>query len=231
MKNRLFSSILLLSFKLIGCQTDNTAENSIGDNKGTILSVGLTKTRTVFGNQIDEIYPVYWSDGDRIVVNGLSSKAKDFHIALPMGETDACTIEMWDSNNLKITASWSAKKLERGIVYKFDNITYTAGGHFELPSFDIDFDIIDGFVAPIYGFVTTTHNAPLAGVVVSDGVQCVQTNENGFYQMDSDLSTVKFITASIPSGHKALNDENGMPQFYHRVTEQEVEQNSCVAKR
>lgn len=70
MKNRLFSSILLLSFTLIGCQTDNTAENSIGDNKGTILSVGLTKTRTVLGNQIDGIYPVYWSEGDRIVVDG-----------------------------------------------------------------------------------------------------------------------------------------------------------------
>ncbi len=61
----------------------------------------------------------------------------------------------------------------------------------------------------------------LAGVVISDGLLCVQTDENGYFEIDSDLSRTKFITASIPSGYSAPTDENGLPIFYHKVTDEE----------
>lgn len=69
----------------------------------------------------------------------------------------------------------------------------------------------------VYGGGSTT----LAGVVISDGLLCVQTDENGYFEIDSDLSRTKFITASIPSGYSAPTDENGLPVFYHRVTDEE----------
>ena len=70
----------------IGCQTDATIDNSIdvgedigsGDDvivdEGTTLTVALTQTRTSLGKPDGKNYPVYWSDGDKIVVNGQLSE-------------------------------------------------------------------------------------------------------------------------------------------------------------
>lgn len=69
----------------------------------------------------------------------------------------------------------------------------------------------------------------LAGVVISDGLKCVQTDKNGCFELDSDLSRTKFIMASIPSGYAASVDENGLPIFYHRVTDDERDANSVEA--
>ena len=73
----------------------------------------------------------------------------------------------------------------------------------------------------VKGLVYGGGNTKLAGVVISDGLLCVQTDENGYYEIDSDLSRTKFITASIPSGYTAPTDENGLPIFYHKVTDEE----------
>ena len=77
----------------------------------------------------------------------------------------------------------------------------------------------------VYGDLGSTK---LAGVVISDGLLCVQTDENGYFEIDSDLSRTKFITASIPSGYAAPTDENGLPIFYHRVTDEEREKDLVV---
>lgn len=71
-------------------------------------------------------------------------------------------------------------------------------------------------------------NIPLAGVVVSDGLLCVQTNKDGYFEICSDLARTKFIHCSVPSGYKAMNDANGLPQFFHRVTGAERESNMVV---
>lgn len=73
----------------------------------------------------------------------------------------------------------------------------------------------------VKGLVYGGGSKALAGVVISDGLLCVQTDENGYFEIDSDLSRTKFITASIPSGYSAPIDENGLPIFYHRVTDEE----------
>ena len=73
----------------------------------------------------------------------------------------------------------------------------------------------------VKGLVYGGGSTKLAGVVISDGLLCVQTDENGYFEIDSDLSRTKFITASIPSGYSAPTDENGLPIFYHRVTDEE----------
>ncbi|MBR2859320.1 MAG: calcineurin-like phosphoesterase C-terminal domain-containing protein [Alistipes sp.] len=73
----------------------------------------------------------------------------------------------------------------------------------------------------VKGLVYGGGNEKLAGVVISDGLLCVQTDETGYYEIDSDLSRTKFITASIPSGYSAPTDANGLPIFYHKVTDEE----------
>ena len=73
----------------------------------------------------------------------------------------------------------------------------------------------------VKGLVYGGGSTKLAGVVISDGLLCVQTDETGYFEIDSDLSRTKFITASIPSGYAAPTNENGLPIFYHKVTDEE----------
>ena len=73
----------------------------------------------------------------------------------------------------------------------------------------------------VKGIVYGGGNNTIEGVVISDGLLCVQTDETGYFELDSDLSRTKFIMASIPSGYTAPTDANGLPIFYHRVTDEE----------
>ncbi len=71
-------SLLLTSVCLfmVSCQTDTTTDNIIGvgnGEEGTTLAVSLAETRTSLGGKVGTNYPVYWSEGDQLVVNGYLS--------------------------------------------------------------------------------------------------------------------------------------------------------------
>jgi len=68
---------------------------------------------------------------------------------------------------------------------------------------------------------------PLEGVVVSDGVLCVRTDKDGRFEIDSDLKNTRFIHVSMPSGYVAPSSSNGIPQFYHPVTDAERNADLC----
>ena len=150
-----------------------------------------------------------------------TSEEKVFHIVLPAGSyNDNCTISFVDSNGGVMTSTWSPKSLKAGVVREFKTITYKAGTNCALEPFGSEDDTFFD-VGEVVGFVKDTNGKPIGGVVVSDGVNCVVTNADGYYSFDNDIQDAKFIWASIPSGYKALNDENGLPQFYYRLTEQD----------
>ena len=71
--------LLLLTSIVIfaaGCQTDTTTDKFIGvgnSEEGTSLVVSLAGTRTSLGEKVGTNYPVYWSEGDKLVVNGYLS--------------------------------------------------------------------------------------------------------------------------------------------------------------
>ena len=80
MKNSI--SILLVLFACIcawSCQTDDT---TIGESTSQ-LAIALPETRTSLGNKSGDTYPVYWSEGDCIVVNGVKSKEAVINEANP----------------------------------------------------------------------------------------------------------------------------------------------------
>ena len=52
----------------------------------------------------------------------------------------------------------------------------------------------------IKGTVKTTDGEPIAGVVVSDGLNTVQTDEKGRFEMDTDQDS-RFVFISTPSGY------------------------------
>ena len=66
-----FGIILGFALLFVGCQRDFTADNTVGG--GNTLTVSISKTRTSMGGKVGDTYPVYWSEGDKIVVNGVLS--------------------------------------------------------------------------------------------------------------------------------------------------------------
>ena len=63
-----------VAFLLIACSTDTT-DSTLGVEDGaTVLTLSIDSSRTSLGDKVGDTYPVYWSDGDRIVVNGILSE-------------------------------------------------------------------------------------------------------------------------------------------------------------
>lgn len=68
----------------------------------------------------------------------------------------------------------------------------------------------------IYGRVTDITGEPVAGCVVSDGIQCVETDGYGYYALKSDMSSTRFVFISIPADYK-IPFENGVVQNFRRI--------------
>ena len=76
MKNltKLFISAALL-FAGFACTTDATEDLGVQLNGAgqTEIALSLEESRTQLGEKADGVYPLYWSEGDKIAVNGVVS--------------------------------------------------------------------------------------------------------------------------------------------------------------
>ena len=73
MKNFVFAIITSIALLLAGCTTDGVNETGIRTEGITSLTITTEPTRTSLGEKVGESYPLYWSKGDKIVVNGIPS--------------------------------------------------------------------------------------------------------------------------------------------------------------
>ncbi len=78
MKNfaRFFMAVVALV--AVSCTTDTTQDLGVGlgNNEGlTQISLSLEQSRTQLGEKAGEVYPLYWSEGDQISINGVASTA------------------------------------------------------------------------------------------------------------------------------------------------------------
>ena len=71
-------SVILAGLMLVGCQ--NFEEQDVVGVDGRSLTVSLAETRTSLGAKEGTTYPVYWSEGDCIVVNGVKSQAAQINV-------------------------------------------------------------------------------------------------------------------------------------------------------
>ena len=67
----------------------------------------------------------------------------------------------------------------------------------------------------LYGAVRDDEGRPVAGVVVSDGFTCCETDRRGVYRLDRNPDAA-FVFYSVPSEY-AVNAETGNPVFYERL--------------
>ena len=64
------SALMMLT---VGCTTDTTKEVVNNDNK-VIIGLSVDDTRTSLGDKSGTEYPVLWSAGDKVAVNGVASE-------------------------------------------------------------------------------------------------------------------------------------------------------------
>ena len=156
-----------------------------------------------------------------------TSSEQIFYVALPAVEVGNCTVEFIDSNGEKMRAAWSGNSLSSGVVREFKTITYTPNAFYTLVGFGVEND--DFLNNESQGCVCDTNGNPLSGVVVSDGINCTHTDDNGFYRLKTDFSAARHIFVTIPAGYRAPKNKEGMPLFYHAITQRERLNHSCVA--
>lgn len=75
MKKILLTIISFATVAFVGCQADTTTDSLVGGEGATVLTVSTATTRTSLGEKSGDTYPVYWSEGDKIAVNGAESQA------------------------------------------------------------------------------------------------------------------------------------------------------------
>lgn len=70
-----------------------------------------------------------------------------------------------------------------------------------------------------YGKITNENGLAVEGVVVSDGLVCVQTDEKGIYQFKRH-EDAQFVFYTLPSGYDVATESGGVnvPLFYKRIT-------------
>lgn len=78
----------------------------------------------------------------------------------------------------------------------------------------------------VSGVVTDTQKQPVAGVVVTDGVNFTQTDDKGRYQLVSDPAQSKFVYLSVPADYKT-NVENALPVGYYARIDAKKKKNRC----
>ena len=71
---KLFVVVAVL-FASLACTTDVTEDLGIAVGGQTTITVSLEESRTQLGEKADGVYPLYWSEGDQISVNGVASAA------------------------------------------------------------------------------------------------------------------------------------------------------------
>ena len=76
MKNlaKIFMAVAAL-FAGFACTTDVTEDLGVKIGGQTTLTISLEESRTQLGEKADSGYPLYWSEGDQISVNGVASAA------------------------------------------------------------------------------------------------------------------------------------------------------------
>jgi len=81
---------------------------------------------------------------------------------------------------------------------------------------------IDLSVITLKGKVQSQGNG-IAGVAVTDGINIVQTDKSGRYELKSN-ATAEFVYISLPAGY-AIPEEKGIAAFYKPVTKSSVQVN------
>ena len=151
--------IVLFALFAISCTTDATSDSAILVEEGnqTTLTLSLEESRTQLGEKAGDLYPLYWSEGDKIAVNGIASAplaAESDGSATAVFNIDG--VVDYPYNIVYPAPSEDAKVItegENGAEVKLYPVTFPAEQSYKAGT------IADG-VAPMYGYVGEAGSVP-----------------------------------------------------------------------
>ena len=79
-------AVATLGLLALSCATNPIDDINI-DASQTTITLSLTESRTALGEKADGIYPLHWSEGDKISVNGIESAEAEINAADPSRAT------------------------------------------------------------------------------------------------------------------------------------------------
>ena len=183
MKKSLFLAIALLAVALVGCQTDHI-DNSIESGGETTLTASTAVTRTSLGEKSGDTYPVYWSEGDKIVVNGVQS--------------EAAVINAADATNAQFTITSSVK-------YPY-NVTYPYASNSTATSPKVVFPATQSYVEGTFA----SGNAPMCGYVENNSTKIAMKHLAGVLRLPIKAKkegvTIKKVVITSNSGAKIAGE-------------------------
>lgn len=157
--------VVVLSLTLFGCNVDTPA-GIVGGDGVTKIEVALPETRIALGDKVDNIYSVYWSEGDKIVVNGVVSN----EVKIDAENRSRATFEVVGVLNYpyNVTYPYTAATTETSPIVEFKAEQNYAEGTFSEGSAPMC-----GYVEELGGKVELKHLAGLLKLSVkasSEGV-------------------------------------------------------------
>ena len=142
------TKLLSVAAALFACACATDATDDLGITLGgqtTEVAISLEESRTQLGEKVDGVYKLYWSEGDKIAINGIAS--------------DALKAEQSGSGYAQFTFA--------GVVDYPYNILYPASGTENVVTFLAQQSYTEGTfcnnAAPMYGYAT----APTEGEEVA----------------------------------------------------------------
>lgn len=147
MKNltRVFMAVAALF--AYACTTDATEDLGVqlGNNGGQTLTLSLEESRTQLGEKADGVYPLYWSEGDKIAVNGVASGAAQIDNENKAKAVFSFESEVTHPYNIVYPApAANAVAVTEGTV----PVTFAAVQHYTADTFESG-------VAPMYGYTVS----------------------------------------------------------------------------
>ena len=144
-----------------------------------------------------------------------SEKNSVFFISLPATTLGVCKITFNAANGGKMEMKWSPSNIKAGIIREFAPIVYEQNASGSLQPLPTENDSFVQRHPRIYGYVKDTDGDPIPGVAVSDGFSVVQTNDEGYYELDV-LQDAWYIYISVPAEYKIPTNRRGLPYFFRK---------------
>ena len=192
---RMLALSLVATVLLASCEKEivSSEDVKIPGTETSVLRIGIPDTKTSLGELDGSKRKVYWSDGDKISVNGIESEALS---GIAEKSTEA---------EFALTAPASAPY---NIVYPSD--IWVANGLVNLPATQtyVAGNVADG-VVPMAGYSASGLTATLGYLCAMVKVSIAK--DDGAYPDTDDISTVAFTGNADEqlSGHFVVDYENG----------------------
>lgn len=115
----------------------------------------------------------------------------------------------------KASATLDAGRLVLPAAFGYAPATDANAGELTIPDLEEETFTLERY--NVQGRVTDSDGKPLSKVVVSDGVKCVRTDEDGNFYLMTDVGESKYIFVSTPSGYLPPMN-GGVPVFYKEIS-------------